>query len=619
MKNIYLRIFSVLILCFLNGCGGGGGGGGSVVGANSTATVNCPNGTTKTAATQDSANLLCDAPKLLTISPANNANDVSADTFAGVTVTTDSTLDTKSITTDNIKLSASGVNVVGVVTSVGTNGFKFTPSAKLNYVQAYAFTLSVKDTLGKIFTTTTNFSTAPNALFASSPTLLPDLRAKYDMLCGSEVNVQNAIPVDLNNDGKKDLVFNLWCGNPNVISYGSTINTMAALIQLPDGTFVDRTKEIFGSDMVDIGGVGTNYITSDFNGDGYNDIVITVNREDGRANEGGESKNMMAETVSLMSDGKGHYSQSKFGLPKWGGEAKIVKDSNGKDMALILSAGYSNAELWSFNGKWTQVTTYDWMQSNPVNLGSTLVNKYDNGAKLEIWNIINGIWNRITEYLYLSTKTKSITVTPRVGSPYNANIFTVDNNDYIDMGGLYQGCSLKRTSNGPLEAIYTFLGRLIPGGYTGQTVTSGYSSDYNSGFPTLKLISLGVTEQSKSFNPVTLATTDLDGNFYHMECGDFNGDGLDDIFLRTTGTPILYINDGKGNFRKVKSNLMPVAIRGASHIYVDIDGDGVKDVLFFPIDRWQFAWRETNTYTKVQFQLYKGVKAINKDDLIFDN
>ena len=122
MKKIYPTLI-VLIIFLLNGCGGGGGSGGST-GTNNTVTANCPNGTSKNAATQDAANLLCDAPKLLTISPANNANDVSADTFAGVTVTTDSTLDTKSITTDNIKLSASGVNVAGVVTSVGTNGFK---------------------------------------------------------------------------------------------------------------------------------------------------------------------------------------------------------------------------------------------------------------------------------------------------------------------------------------------------------------------------------------------------------------------------------------------------------------------------------------------------------------
>jgi hypothetical protein len=192
----------------------------------------------------------------------------------------------------------------------------------------------------------------------------------------------------------------------------------------------------------------------------------------------------------------------------------------------------------------------------------------------------------------------------------------MDGIDYID-GILYEGCSLKRTLAGPTEVVYTFLGVPIQSGYTGQVLVK--PANWMDSLPTVNLIAMGLTTENSNIKPITLNTDKLDSNFYHMECGDFNGDGLDDIFLRTTGSPLLYINDGKGNFRKVKSNLMPAAIRGASHIYVDIDGDGVKDVLFFPIDRWQFAWRETNTYTKVQFQLYKGAKAINKDDLIFDN
>jgi hypothetical protein len=104
-----------------------------------------------------------------------------------------------------------------------------------------------------------------------------------------------------------------------------------------------------------------------------------------------------------------------------------------------------------------------------------------------------------------------------------------------------------------------------------------------------------------------------------MECGDINGDGIHDILIRTTGTPLVYVNNGQGKFGKLNSSIIPKAPRGSAHIYVDIDGDGIKDLLYFPIDRWQFDWREINTYTKVQFQLYKGNRSIMQDDLIFAN
>lgn len=459
---------------------------------------------------------------------------------------------------------------------------------------------------------------APKPLFETTPSLLPNLREKYDLLCGSNVSVQNAIPIDFNNDGKKDLLFNLWCRRSDETYYGPTVNSLVALIQLSDGSFVDRTKEIFGSDIVDIGGVGYGYIIADFNGDSYNDIVFAVNREDGRG--GPDPTAQMAETVSLMSDVKGHYSQIKFGLPKWGGDVRVIKDSKGKDMALIIPSGYSNAEVWSFNGTWSQVTNYSWLKNNPVTLGSALVNKFDNGIKLELWNFINGIWKRMLEYNYL--KHISVTVTPKVGSPYTSTIFTVDDNDYLDMGGLYEGCSLKRTKNGPTEAIYVFLGRLIPGRYNGQPIVSGWPSDYNNGFPTLKLISLGSLEQSNGINAITLATDELDGNFYHIECGDLNGDGLDDILIRNTGYyPIVYINDGSGKFKKLDSKFLPNKKYGMSEIYVDLDGDGIKDLLYFPISEYNperihpydanFNGDKTTT---VQFKLYKGNRYISSKE-----
>lgn len=78
----------------------------------------------------------------------------------------------------------------------------------------------------------------PVALFATTPQLLPDLKAKYDALCGNQVSVQNAIPANLtgHKDGKKDLIFNLWCGQvPGTVTTAPTVNGVVALIQQDDG------------------------------------------------------------------------------------------------------------------------------------------------------------------------------------------------------------------------------------------------------------------------------------------------------------------------------------------------------------------------------------------------
>ena len=448
-------------------------------------------------------------------------------------------------------------------------------------------------------------STTPAAipLFDPVPLLLPNLKTKYDLLCGSQVSVQNAIAIDLNGDGRKDLVFNLFCRNPSTVTYGPTLNTLVALIQLSDGSFVDKTVEVFGSDIVDIGGVGSGYITADFNNDGYEDIVYAVNREDGRTGESGTPSNMMSQTVAFMSDGHGHYTQTRFGLPKWGDDVKLLQDSNGKNMALILPAGYSSPELWSYDGSWNQVTSYDWMQKNPVMLGTVMINKYDDGKKFEIWNLINGVWNYLSSYYYFSPATASIVLSN--GTTSTTTVFSIDNNDYIDYGGMYEGCKLKRTKNGPEEVIYTFLGQQIPGGYHGQTLREAWAP------PTMKLLSLGVTTQNSIPNLTTIATDNLDGNFYHVECLDLNSDGLDDILVRTNGNPIVYLNDGNGNFKKLNPNLIPSAPRGSSEIYVDINGDGVKDLLYFPIDGWQF---ESGGYANVQYKLYKGKRNVSTSE-----
>ena len=76
-----------------------------------------------------------------------------------------------------------------------------------------------------------------------------------------------------------------------------------------------------------------------------------------------------------------------------------------------------------------------------------------------------------------------------------------------------------------------------------------------------------------------------------MAVADVNGDGLDghpDLYVVTGGSEFsdasppledrLYLNDGKGNFRKAGGALPPLAISGSRAVAADFDGDGVIDL-----------------------------------------
>lgn len=153
------------VIVLLASCGGGGGTS-TPTPTPVTQTVTCPNGTSKsgTGATSSdaitTATAQCAGPQLVSVSPANASATVSVDTFTSVDVTTDSTLDASSITSANITLKGGTTTVAGTASAVGTKGFKFVPAAKLGYGQAYSFTASVKDTLGKTLAVSSTFITS---------------------------------------------------------------------------------------------------------------------------------------------------------------------------------------------------------------------------------------------------------------------------------------------------------------------------------------------------------------------------------------------------------------------------------------------------------------------------
>ena len=85
--------------------------------------------------------------------------------------------------------------------------------------------------------------------FNDNPVLLPDLRDKYDQLCGNNTSAQTLNLADLDADDKLDILVTLWCGvPPGTVKTGlPTVGGMVAFLQTDDNTFIDNTKTIFGS------------------------------------------------------------------------------------------------------------------------------------------------------------------------------------------------------------------------------------------------------------------------------------------------------------------------------------------------------------------------------------
>ncbi len=604
-------------------------------------TITCPNGSSQTAATANSANAQCAAPVVLSISPASGATAVSVDSFASIDVTTDSTLDVSSITSANITLKAGLNAVAGTASATGTKAFKFTPSGKLNYGQAYTFTATVKDTLGKTLSTSSTFTTAkiscvapqiPNkngdacetpvvTLFASSPQLLPDLRAKYDSLCGNNVSVANALSANLtgHKDGKKDLVFNLVCGQipPGLVTAAPTVNGVVAFIQQADGSFIDGTKALFGVDMVDLIGVGNQAVVYDFNNDGYEDIVFAVTGEDGRALPQGSTSNNR-QNVFITSIGNGAYKVERLGWFSYNFHIQLVDNELGGKDVITEPIGYGGKPgAYRYKNGWTEIAGYEWVsfmatffKERKLNEGSTvaITQSRTNGALDLFTRTPNSSWAKNSTWGF-----PNVTTAPWLGwngDTGTATVMTFGGKDYVSIT-FEQGCELKRKPSDEPIALIVLNTNEIVGGYKGGVIVESSATLK----PVTKLMAFSISNNSLSNIDITLSNEATAIQFYRIACGDVNSDGYDDIVVMPWGRsalPIIYINDGLGNFNLVDTTKLPIPsteFTDSTMIYTDIDGDGNRDLLYWPLTKLN------GNPTNVRYQLYKGQRNISAFDM----
>ena len=457
----------------------------------------------------------------------------------------------------------------------------------------------------------------PNAtLFAQLPLLLPDMYSRYKTLClqpgYTEIvgpnyipNVQSGAAANVmgHKDGKKDLAFTFWCGLPGGTPYdGETPSGGVIFKQNTNGTFTEATNELTGKDLIGIKGVAWKPLVYDFSGDGYEEIIWPVQGEDGRAQQP-----VYRQSVFLTSKNNGKYDASfKGSLIENAGQIALVDNNiGGKDVI-------TNLNYWRFENTWKEYSGYDWYRIGTVFMPKNDVDMQSNyavrpwGLDLELYNRTNqtDTWSFSDRYSLSYRLIPFISWQKKVGQTY---LVTMNGNDYIQPQ--YEiGCSLKLN---PSEKAISFhllnAGKLDKKYVEGSTYTEGKGSSPAMFYKAFSLYTGKLLEVA-----VNIPDWKGDTTAFSMDCVDVNGDGYDDIVISSGGSgdagkPYIYINDKKNGFKLIDRALIPAPPKhfsGAASFVKDIDGDGISDLIYWPLNL------DFTNLKAVNFLLYKGIKAL---------
>lgn len=452
---------------------------------------------------------------------------------------------------------------------------------------------------------TTNLSPTPTPitttvdqpLLQATPVSLPDLRPYFNQLCGDDTNIRNFLFLDLNKDGKKDIVVTMNCLQPTfgVVVTDPVKAGFVAFLQNSDGTFRLGTQSVFGQDMVRTSGLFGGVAQADFNKDGYDDFVLTLNREDGRAYADQKASNLNDQNLFVTSDGYGGYKIAAQGQAAWNYALSTMDNASGGKDVISQPIGYGGVnEQWTYDNGWKQLAPLNWAVPGTVFLARTAPNQGSTSALNPYWKgsefgmslytrnqdwaltdkLLFGSWRYISWITW--AKERSIVA-----------LVTMNNMDYVNVT-LEVSCSMKlNKADQDQIAIFAFQGMPINGRYVEGTVID--ETDPKTVLPPqttlvafqnlngkLKQIDLRINNEEKNISP------------FRMYCEDVNGDGNSDIVVsdfRKEKSPNVYINSGSGSFSRLNPSNLPILnnpdYRDESFIYKDIDGDGFSDFMSY--------------------------------------
>jgi hypothetical protein len=464
-------------------------------------------------------------------------------------------------------------------------------------------------------------ATAPAFSRASLHT--PDLEPIYASFCNNDSrSLQHVVPVDMNKDGRMDLLLWLWCSPVSDRStfIGPTPSRLVVFLQNSQGIFRNGTAEIFGKENVQPGGSGEYYVTGDFNQDGYTDIFWTAAREDGRGYS--DWSTQWSANIAVMSQGNGTYRLDMVGSPNWNSGVSSIDNAQG-GLDLLASSNSDSPKRWRYDLQtgWINIPGYEWTGGNgtlflsrtaPNKESTTALVTYSNPTELgiKLYTYLGGSWNSSSKFSYpASVSQKKDTQT----EPTPAAFVSIEGIDYIDPSFSFT-CQIKRAPSSAPEFLTVFEAQKIIGGYHGQVIV--YYSPESPLEELFKIMSFSPGAQNELVKSDLVirneVTSEVKAN--RMACLDLNGDNYDDIILyvsKPEQTPIIYLNDRNGRFDRVRASVFPTSPSNhtsSNYVFADINNDGAKDLIYFQING--------QGGSPNQLTIYKANRQLNFFDVI---